>query len=302
MTKRRNHLKTVKKAASPTKIALHKFAKNKIAMASLVFLILVAIISIIAPLLAPLPINQQDLLNIKGDMTSQNILGTDSGGRDNFSRLLFAGRMSLTIGLVSTIGMLVIGIAIGVISGYFGGILDTLLMRVTEFVMLFPFLIFAIVLNAALGDKIKNPYGSAIILVAVIIVLSWGGIARLVRGKVMQEKENEYFLAAKSIGTPTHKIILKHLLPNILSVVIVQATLTFAGMIVVESGLSFLGFGISKSIPSWGNMLSDAQEGDIISSKPWIRMPPALMIMFTILSINFVGEGLKDAFNPKGRK
>ncbi len=118
----------------------------------------------------------------------------------------------------------------------------------------------------------------------------------------MQEKENEYFLAAKSIGTPTHKIILKHLLPNIISVVIVQTTLTFAGMIVVESGLSFLGFGISKSIPSWGNMLSDAQEGDVISSKPWIWMPPALMIMFTILSINFVGEGLKDAFNPKDRR
>ncbi|MHB7915860.1 oligopeptide ABC transporter permease [Staphylococcus haemolyticus] len=292
----------INKASSPTRIALQKFAKNKIAMASLIFLILIAIISIIAPLLAPLPINQQDLLNIKGDMTSQNILGTDSGGRDNFSRLLYAGRMSLSIGLVSTIGMLVIGIAIGVISGFFGGLLDTILMRVTEFVMLFPFLIFAIVLNAALGDKIKNPYGSAIILVAVILILSWGGIARLVRGKVMQEKENEYFLAAKSIGTPTYKIILKHLLPNILSVVIVQATLTFAGMIVVESGLSFLGFGISKSIPSWGNMLSDAQEGDIISSKPWIWMPPALMIMFTILSINFVGEGLKDAFNPKGRK
>ena len=118
----------------------------------------------------------------------------------------------------------------------------------------------------------------------------------------MQEKENEYFLAAKSIGTPTNKIILKHLLPNIISVVIVQTTLTFAGMIVVESGLSFLGFGISKSIPSWGNMLSDAQEGDVISSKPWIWMPPALMIMFTILSINFVGEGLKDAFNPKDRR
>lgn len=302
MIKRHNNSIMINKASSPTRIALQKFAKNKIAMASLIFLILIAIISIIAPLLAPLPINQQDLLNIKGDMTSQNILGTDSGGRDNFSRLLYAGRMSLSIGLVSTIGMLVIGIAIGVISGFFGGLLDTILMRVTEFVMLFPFLIFAIVLNAALGDKIKNPYGSAIILVAVIIILSWGGIARLVRGKVMQEKENEYFLAAKSIGTPTYKIILKHLLPNILSVVIVQATLTFAGMIVVESGLSFLGFGISKSIPSWGNMLSDAQEGDIISSKPWIWMPPALMIMFTILSINFVGEGLKDAFNPKGRK
>lgn len=293
---------STKKIYSPTQLALKKFLKNKVAMVSLIFLFFLAIISIIAPLLAPLPINQQDLLNIKGDMSSHNILGTDSGGRDNFSRLLYAGRVSLTIGLTSTIGMLIIGITIGVISGYFGGVTDTILMRITEFVMLFPFLIFAIVLNAALGDKIKNPYGSALILIVVIIILSWGGIARLIRGKVMQEKENEYFLAAKSIGTPTHKIILKHLLPNIISVVIVQTTLTFAGMIVVESGLSFLGFGISKSIPSWGNMLSDAQEGDVISSKPWIWMPPALMIMFTILSINFVGEGLKDAFNPKDRR
>ena len=300
--KRSSQKNSTKKIYSPTQLALKKFLKNKIAMVSLIFLFFLAIISIIAPLLAPLPINQQDLLNIKGNMSSHNILGTDSGGRDNFSRLLYAGRVSLTIGLTSTIGMLIIGITIGVISGYFGGVTDTILMRITEFVMLFPFLIFAIVLNAALGDKIKNPYGSALILIVVIIILSWGGIARLIRGKVMQEKENEYFLAAKSIGTPTHKIILKHLLPNIISVVIVQATLTFAGMIVVESGLSFLGFGISKSIPSWGNMLSDAQEGDVISSKPWIWMPPALMIMFTILSINFVGEGLKDAFNPKDRR
>ena len=303
MKKERSSKKnSTKKIYSPTQLALKKFLKNKIAMVSLIFLFFLAIISIIAQLLAPLPNNQQDLLNIKGDMSSHNILGTDSGGRDNFSRLLYAGRVSLTIGLTSTIGMLIIGITIGVISGYFGGVTDTILMRITEFVMLFPFLIFAIVLNAALGDKIKNPYGSALILIVVIIILSWGGIARLIRGKVMQEKENEYFLAAKSIGTPTHKIILKHLLPNIISVVIVQTTLTFAGMIVVESGLSFLGFGISKSIPSWGNMLSDAQEGDVISSKPWIWMPPALMIMFTILSINFVGEGLKDAFNPKDRR
>ncbi|MEQ5997628.1 ABC transporter permease subunit [Staphylococcus saccharolyticus] len=118
-------------------------------------------------------------------MSVENLLDTDAGGRDNFSRLLYAGRISLAIGFTSTIGMLLIDISIGVISGYFGEIIDTLLMRVTEFVMLFPFLIFAIVLNAALGDKIKNPYGSAIILVFVIIILSWGGIARLVRGKVL---------------------------------------------------------------------------------------------------------------------
>lgn len=195
------------KSKSPFKIAFSKFIHNKIAMLSVIFLLIITMVSIIAPLIAPFPVNQQDLLNIKGEMTAQNILGTDSGGRDNFSRLLYAGRISLSIGITSTIGMLLIGITVGVISGYFGGIVDTLLMRITEFVMLFPFLIFAIVLNAALGDKIKNPYGSAIILVLVIIVLSWGGIARLVRGKVLQEKENEYFLAAKSIGTPTYKII-----------------------------------------------------------------------------------------------
>ncbi|MBU7053323.1 ABC transporter permease, partial [Staphylococcus aureus] len=190
------------KSKSPFKIAFSKFIHNKIAMLSVIFLLIITIVSIIAPLIAPFPVNQQDLLNIKGEMTAQNILGTDSGGRDNFSRLLYAGRISLSIGITSTIGMLLIGITVGVISGYFGGIVDTLLMRITEFVMLF---LFAIVLNAALGDKIKNPYGSAIILVLVIIVLSWGGIARLVRGKVLQEKENEYFLAAKSIGTPTYK-------------------------------------------------------------------------------------------------
>lgn len=152
-----------KKSYSPFAISMKKFSRNKMAMISLFFLILVAIISIIAPLIAPLPINKQDLLNIKGDMSVENLLGTDAGGRDNFSRLLYAGRISLAIGFTSTIGMLLIGISIGVISGYFGGIIDTLLMRVTEFVMLFPFLIFAIVLNAALGDKIKNPYGFLIL-------------------------------------------------------------------------------------------------------------------------------------------
>ena len=127
-------------------------------------------------------------------------------------------------------------------------------------------------------------------------------MARIVRGKVLQEKENEYFLAAQSIGTPVIKILFKHLLPNILSVVIVQATLLFAVQIVAEAGLSFLGFGIDKTVPTWGNMLSDAQEGDILRGKPWIWMPPALAITTTILCINFIGEGLKDALNPKSRR
>ncbi|NHM91732.1 peptide ABC transporter permease [Staphylococcus agnetis] len=290
------------KNRSPLAIARQKFLKNKPAMAASIILILIFFISLIAPFIAPFDPNLQNLVMIKGDMSAQHWLGTDSGGRDIFSRLLYSGRVSLLFGLVTTIGLMIIGVLIGMISGYYGGWVDTILMRFTEFVMLFPFIPFAVVLNATFSGKIENQYGSAFVLAAVLIALSWVGVARIVRGKVMQEKENEYFLAAQSIGTPVFKILFKHLLPNILSVIIVQATLLFAVQIVAEAGLSFLGFGIDKTVPTWGNMLSDAQEGDILRGKPWIWMPPALAITTTILCINFIGEGLKDALNPKSRR
>ncbi|MCE5153833.1 ABC transporter permease [Staphylococcus hyicus] len=290
------------KNRSPLAIARQKFVKNKPAMAASIILMLIFMISLIAPLIAPFDPNLQNLVVIKGDMSAQHLLGTDSGGRDILSRLLYSGRVSLLFGLVTTIGLMIIGVLIGMISGYYGGWVDTILMRFTEFVMLFPFIPFAVVLNATFSGKIENQYGSAFVLAAVLIALSWVGVARIVRGKVMQEKENEYFLAAQSIGTPVIKILFKHLLPNILSVIIVQATLLFAVQIVAEAGLSFLGFGIDKTVPTWGNMLSDAQEGDILRGKPWIWMPPALAITTTILCINFIGEGLKDALNPKSRR
>jgi peptide/nickel transport system permease protein len=290
------------KGSSPIAIAIKKFTKNKIAMISAITLFLIFIIALLSPLIAPHAPNTQYLSTIKGGMTHKHWLGTDSGGRDILSRLLFGGRVSLLFGLFTTIGLMIIGVLIGMISGYYGGWVDTVLMRFTEFVMLFPFIPFAVVLNATFSDKIENKYGSAIVLGAVLIVLSWVGVARVVRGKVLQEKENEYFLAAQSIGTPVFKILFKHLLPNILSVVIVQATLIFAIQIVAEAGLSFLGFGIDKTVPTWGNMLTDAQEGDILRTKPWIWMPPAGAITITILCINFIGEGLKDALNPKSIK
>lgn len=289
------------KNRSPLQIALQKFKRNKPAMTASIILALIFIISLLSPFLAPHDPNVQNLVLIKGQMSAEHWLGTDSGGRDIFSRLLYSGRVSLTFGLITTVGLMAIGILIGMISGYYGGWVDTVLMRFTEFVMLFPFIPFAVVLNATFSGKIENQYGSAIVLAVVLIALSWVGVARIVRGKVMQEKENEYFLAAKSIGTPVHKILFKHLFPNILSVVIVQATLIFAVQIVAEAGLSFLGFGIDKTVPTWGNMLSDAQEGDNLRGKPWIWMPPAIAITVTILCINFIGEGLKDALNPKSR-
>ncbi|MGO2094334.1 MAG: oligopeptide ABC transporter permease [Mammaliicoccus sciuri] len=287
------------KKKSPLTIARNKFIRNKPAMFATLILSLIFFVSVISPLIAPYDPNLQNLVMIKGEMTTEHWLGTDSGGRDILSRLLYSGRVSLIFGLVTTVGLMLIGILVGMLSGYYGGWIDTMLMRFTEFVMLFPFIPFAVVLNATFSGKIENKYGSAIILAIVLIALSWVGIARIVRGKVLQEKENEYFLAAQSIGTPVYKILLKHLLPNILSVIIVQATLVFAVQIVAEAGLSFLGFGIDKTVPTWGNMLTDAQEGDILRSKPWIWMPPAIIITVTILCINFIGEGLKDALNPK---
>ena len=287
------------KNKSPLTIARNKFIRNKPAMFATLILSLIFFVSIISPLIAPYDPNLQNIVMIKGEMTTEHWLGTDSGGRDILSRLLYSGRVSLIFGLVTTVGLMLIGILVGMLSGYYGGWVDTILMRFTEFVMLFPFIPFAVVLNATFSGKIENKYGSALILAIVLIALSWVGIARIVRGKVLQEKENEYFLAAQSIGTPVYKILLKHLLPNILSVIIVQATLVFAVQIVAEAGLSFLGFGIDKTVPTWGNMLTDAQEGDILRSKPWIWMPPAIIITVTILCINFIGEGLKDALNPK---
>lgn len=279
------------KNKSPLTIARNKFIRNKPAMFATLILSLIFFVSIISPLIAPYDPNLQNLVMIKGEMTTEHWLGTDSGGRDILSRLLYSGRVSLIFGLVTTVGLMLIGILVGMLSGYYGGWVDTILMRFTEFVMLFPFIPFAVVLNATFSGKIENKYGSALILAIVLIALSWVGI--------VQEKENEYFLAAQSIGTPVYKILLKHLLPNILSVIIVQATLVFAVQIVAEAGLSFLGFGIDKTVPTWGNMLTDAQEGDILRSKPWIWMPPAVIITVTILCINFIGEGLKDALNPK---
>lgn len=286
------------KSMSPWAIARRKFLRNKLAMVSLIFLLFVALISILAPLITHYDITRVNLPDRNLPPSTEHFLGTDKSGRDIFTRLLFGGRISLLIGISCTFFVILFGTIVGSIAGYFGGIVDNLLMRFTDFILTFPFLVFVIVLNAILFGKVSGVW----VLIATISLLSWGGIARIVRSKILSEKENEYVLAAVSIGCKSSKVIIKHLLPNVLSTIIVQATLTFAGMIVAESGLSFLGFGVPADTPSWGNMLSYAREPDVLSSKPWMWLPPALAITFTILSINFIGEGIKDALNPKSRR
>ena len=284
------------KSPSPWVIARRKFVRNKIAMIALAFLIFITVISFLAPYITtadPIKVNIAKLMKAP---SAEHWLGTDNGGRDVLTRLLYGGRVSLTIGFIATINITIFGTLIGAISGYFGGRIDAWLMRFTDFIMVFPFLIFVIVLNAIF------PKAGIWTLIAVISALAWGGVARLVRSKVLSEKENDYIAAAISIGTPASKVIFKHLLPNVISTVIVQATILLASMIVFETGITFLGFGVPQTIPSWGNMISAARNPNVIQFKPWIWIPPGLVLTLTILSVNFVGEGLKDAFNPKSNR
>ncbi|WML38786.1 ABC transporter permease [Neobacillus sp. OS1-2] len=287
-----------KKSLSPWAIARKKFLKNKLALISLIFLIIVAVVSFLAPYITTADVTRINIGQMSLEPSSKHWLGTDKAGRDVFTRLLYGGRISLLVGMSCTLFVIILGTLIGSISGYFGGAVDSLLMRFTDFILNFPFLVFVIVLNAILFGKVNGLW----VLIGTISILSWGGIARIVRSKILAEKENEYITAAISIGCTPAKIIVKHLLPNILSTIIVQATITFATMIVAETGLSFLGFGVPQEIPSWGNMLNSANEPDVLQFKLWIWIPPALIITITILSINFIGEGLKDAFNPKSRR
>lgn len=292
--------KNIKKFDSTWTIARKKFMKRKLAMISLGFLLFIILVSFLAPYIATKDITRIDLANINLKPSGENWLGTDRNGRDVFTRTIHGGRVSLTIGLVSMFSVTIIGSIIGSIAGYFGGIIDNLLMRFTDFILTLPFMVLVIVLNAIMlaNGKVTGMWS----LIIVFSIVGWGGVARIVRSKILAEKENEYVLAAISIGTRPSKVIMKHLLPNVMTTIIVQATLLLASYIVAEAGLSFIGVGVPPTIPSWGNMLMEARQTDVLQTKPWIWVPPAVCITLTILSINFVGEGLKDAFDPKTTK
>lgn len=292
--------KKPERSLSPWQIARRKFVRNKLAMISSFFILLVTLMSLSAPYLAPVlsPLPDISKVNIGAmniEPNGEHLLGTDKSGRDVLTRLFYGGRISLLVGFSATLIVITLGTVVGALAGFFGGFIDSILMRFTDFVLNFPFLVFVIVLNTILYGIVDGLW----VLIMVIGALSWGGVARLVRSKVLAEKENEYILAALSIGCSPYKVITKHLLPNVISTIIVQGTLIFATMIVIESALSYLGFGVPQATPSWGNMLSSANEPDVLQGKPWIWMPPAIIITLTILSINFIGEGLKDALNPK---
>lgn len=229
------------------------------------------------------------------------LMGTDDFGRDIFRRLLVGGRMTMTVGAIAVIISTAIGIVIGGISGYKGGKVDNLLMRFSEIVSSIPFLPFAIILSAILGNSISEL--QRIILIMLILgILSWPGIARLVRGSVLAEKEQEFVTAAKALGVKEMGIVFRHIIPNIITVIIVNATLNFATCMLTESSLSFIGFGVMEPNATWGNMLTGAQNSKVIQEFWWRWVFPSITLGICTISINCVGDGLRDAIDPKSKE
>lgn len=269
-----------------------KFMRNKLAVASLIVLLVVFVISLLAPVIAPYPFEATDLLNARSAPTAEHLLGTDEYGRDILTRLLYGGRVSVTVALAAVGLQLLIGVTLGCLSGYFGGWVDTVIMRITDVFMCFPFYILAVCLAALVGAGLNN-------LILIIAFLSWMGICRIVRAEILSLKESDFILASRSLGLSSKTIILHHILPNVVSPILVAGTLAIAGAIMSEASMSFLSLGVQPPEASWGNMLTAAQSMQALVSEWWRWMPPGFMICIVVFCINYIGEGLREAFDPR---
>lgn len=281
---------------SPFQLALRRFLKNKLAVASIVVLVLFVLAVVFAPVLAEHDPTKSNLLLVEQPPSADHILGTDSSGRDNFARLLYGGRVSLMIGFSAMIFSLVIGTILGSIAGYYGGVVDSIVMRMTDMFLALPFLVLALTIMALLE---KVTIG---LFVVIIAITTWPNLARIVRGTFLSVREQEFVLGARAIGASDFRVIFKHFIPNAIGPIIVNATLMMATLIIIESGLSFIGLGVPQPTPTWGNMISEAQNVRILRNHPEAWIPPGLAIFITVLAINFIGDGLRDAFDPKSNR
>jgi peptide/nickel transport system permease protein len=287
-----------------------RFLEHRVALWSLIALLALALLSLAAPLvenLLGLDVTRVDLLSLKQPPSAEHPLGTDELGRDLLLRLLYGGRVSLLVGLTAALFAAVIGTAIGLLAGYYGGTPDALLMRLTDGVIALPILPLLIVLAAVDLTKLGLPQAIATSedvslyrIVILITLVGWTTVARLVRGATLSMKAREFVRAAEALGANHARIMLVHILPNVVSPIIVATTLSVGNIILLESVLSFLGLGIQPPIASWGNMLTGAQE--LIWDAPLLAIYPGLLIFFTVIAFNFLGDGLQDALDPRAVK
>lgn len=274
--------------------ARRRFIHNRAALASLVVLLLVTLFVVLAPMLSPFAYDDTDwaMMSAAPDMTSGHYMGTDSSGRDLLVRVAIGGRISLMVGVAAALVAVVLGTLYGTLAGYIGGKTDSMMMRLLEILNSFPFMFFVILLVTLFGQNI-------LLIFVAIGMVSWLDMARIVRGQTLSLKRKEFIEAAEVGGVSTFNIVLRHIVPNVLGVVVVYASLLVPGMILFESFLSFLGLGTQEPLSSWGALLSDGANSMEVS--PWLLLYPAGFLLITLFCFNFIGDGLRDALDPKDR-
>jgi len=277
---------------SPVRRAWRRFRRNRLAMAGMIFLVFIVLASAGAPLIARHDPISIDLSGILRPPSADHWLGTDQAGRDVLARVLFGGRISLTIGIASAFSTVVIGMFLGTVAGYRRGAVDWLVMRLVEVVLSFPTLVLIIFFVTRFGRNVTS-------IILVMALFQWPLACRLVRNMTVAIKELEFVQAARAFGARGIHTTLRHIIPSAVGPLTVAGTLLAAQAILIESALSFLGFGISPPTATWGGILNDAQSLTVLETMPWLWIPPGLLITLTVLAINFVGDGLRDALDPR---
>jgi peptide/nickel transport system permease protein len=272
---------------------LKRLLRNFAFTAGFILTIALVVVAVAAPLLAPLDPNVQDTARRLEKPSPQHLLGLDDLGRDVLSRIIFGARVSLRVGFSVVILASLIGVTLGAISGYFGGAIDVIVMRLCDILLAFPGILLAIALVAVLGPSLNN-------VILALATIGWVSYARLVRGQVLKVREMEYVTAAKALGARSPRVIALHVLPNVINPVIVMATLGLAGAILAEAALSFLGLGVQPPTPSWGAMLTSGRR--YLGLANHLAIYPGIAIMLAVMGLNFLGDGLIDALDPKYRK
>ncbi|MDI6823106.1 MAG: ABC transporter permease [Bacillota bacterium] len=269
-----------------------RFRRHRLALMGGGIMAMLVFLAVFAPWVSPRDPYAVDLAAYRSPPSAQYWLGADSSGRDVLSRLIYGARISLSVGIVAVGIYTVIGVLLGVFSGYYGGWVDHVVMRLADVVLSFPVLLLLITMVAIVGPSLAN-------VMLVIGLVGWPPLARLVRGEFLSLRTREFVEAALASGARDARIIFVHMLPNVVPTIMVNVTLGVAQAVLIESAMSFLGVGVPPPIPSWGNMLTDAQSLTILRHMPWLWVPPGLMIALSVLSINFVGDGLRDALDVR---
>lgn len=277
---------------TPATRMVRRFRRHKLAMIGLAIVILLIVVAIAAPLVARHDPLKTDLSESLEGPSGKHWLGTDVSGRDVWARVVFASRVSLSVGIVAVGISLLITLLLGTLAGYYGGVMDMSVMRITDMIMAIPSLVLIMIVVSLIGPSIYN-------VMLVIGVLGWPGTTRLLRGQILSVRERDFVMAARCIGVRDRHIMIRHVLPSSIAPLVVSATLGVAGTILTEASLSFLGFGVLPPTPSWGNMLNAARSITRLTQNPWFWVPPGVAILITVLAINFVGDGLQGALNPR---